>query len=309
MGQEGSTVEWKWFIEWQAKDTAVMHGVKRYVYSARTKFQQIEIIDTYNYGTCLVLDGKIQSSTLDEYIYHEALVHPCLITHPRPRRVLIIGGGEGGALREVLKHSTVDEATMVDLDEEVIKVCKEFLPQIHEGSFDDKRAKVVIGEGRDFLAKQQDSYYDVIVVDVTDPSIGGPSYLLYTKEFYEMVNRKLKEDGMLCTQATSTFYSLNCFTAIWKTLENVFQIVRAYHTFIPSYFSTWGFLIGSKVYDPLAKKRGDLEKELKIRVLGDLKFYEPMVHEAMFSLPKYVKEAYLKQNSMVTDSNPVFMPA
>ncbi|MCX8204569.1 MAG: spermidine synthase, partial [Candidatus Nezhaarchaeota archaeon] len=175
-----------YFVEHQTPNTSVVHKVKRVLYTGDTQFQHVDIIETYDFGTCLVLDGKVQSSTFDEWIYHEALVHPAMFTHPNPCRVAIIGGGEGATAREVLKHRCVEEVVMVDIDREVVELAKSRLSLIHQGSFEDHRLKLLFMDGRRFLEETQQRF-DVIIIDVTDPLAGGPSYLLYTREFYDVV--------------------------------------------------------------------------------------------------------------------------
>ncbi|MEM1537611.1 MAG: polyamine aminopropyltransferase [Candidatus Nezhaarchaeales archaeon] len=296
------------FIEQQTPNTSVIHKVKRVIHSERTKYQQLDIIETYDYGVCLILDGKVQSSLVDEWIYHEALVHPAMVTHPKPERVLIIGGGEGGVAREALKHNTVKEALMVDIDEGVINASKKYLNELHQGAFNDPRLKLFIADGREFLKTQPDSTFDVVIVDVTDPLEGGPSYLLYTKEFYGILYRKLKEDGVMVTQATSTFYSPLCSTSIYATINSIFPYSRPYQAWIASYHSTWGFTIGSKKYDPLELSEDVIEERLRERRVKGLRFYTAHLHKAIFVLPKYLIES-LSKGRIIADDQPVFMPA
>ena len=266
------------------------------------------MVETQDFGLCLVLDGKVQSSLVDEFIYHEALVHPAMVTHPRPEKVLVIGGGEGGTIREVLKHNTVKEVTMVDIDEEVIRVSKTFMPQLSGGAFEDKRLKLVIDDGRAYLEKT-DEQYDVILIDVTDPLPEGPSYLLYTKQFYELVKKHLKPDGLMATQATSVFYSRKSYTLIYNTLKHVFPVVRAYSAWIPSYVSAWGFVLASLKYDPLSLSDEEVERRLSERGVSGLKFYYPEYHRSLFALPLYLKKALEEEREVATDEKPTFMPA
>ncbi|MCS7135893.1 MAG: polyamine aminopropyltransferase [Nitrososphaerota archaeon] len=307
MGEVGG-VNWRLLLEWQTPTSAVLHLIKRIIYSGRTKYQEVDIVDTYDFGLCLVLDGKLQSSSADEKIYHESLVHPAMLTHPKPSRVLIIGGGEGATLREVLKHRTIEKAVMVDIDEEVIQLCKRYLPEFHMNSFDDPRAEIVIEDGRKYVERLPDGSFDVAILDVTDPLEGGPSYLLYTIEFYRMLARKLSDYGVFATQATSTYHSRNCFTAIYKTVASVFPVARAYRAFVPSYASEWGFVLGSKAADPLSLTPEEIGRRLKERGAVHLEFYSPDIHHGLFTLPPYLARA-LETARPITDSSPVFMPA
>lgn len=302
------TVNWRWFVEHQTNSTLAAHRVKRSLYSGKSKYQEIDVIETEDFGICLVLDGKIQSSTIDEFIYHEALVHPAMVTHPNPKEVLVIGGGEGGTVREVLKHNTVVKVVMVDIDEEVVRVSKEYIPQLSSGAFDDKRLNLIIGDGREYLEKTRD-VFDVIIIDVTDPLPEGPSYLLYTKQFYELVKEHLKPDGIMATQATSVFYSRKSYTLIYNTLKSVFPIVRAYSAWIPSYVSAWGFVLASLKHDPLNLSEDEVKDRLIRRSVSDLKFYYPDYHKPLFVLPLYLKKALEEEKEIATDEKPTFMPA
>ncbi|RLF06232.1 MAG: spermidine synthase [Thermoprotei archaeon] len=303
-----TTTKWRWIVEQQTDTTAVIHTVKKYLYSGRSKYQDIDVIETEDYGTCLILDGKVQSSTVDEFIYHEALVHPIMITHSSPETILVIGGGEGATIREVLKHNVVKKVVMVDLDEEVVQVSKKYIPQLSAGAFDDKRLTLIFGDGRAYLEKTNEKY-DVIIIDVTDPLREGPSYLLYTKQFYELVRKALKPDGMMVTQATSTFYSKKSYTVIYNTLKHVFPIVRAYSAWVPSYNSLWGFVLASLKYDPLSLNEEDVKNKLSQRGVTNLKFYSPEYHKPLFALPLYIQRALEEEKDIATDENPTFMPA
>ncbi|MEM0233297.1 MAG: polyamine aminopropyltransferase [Candidatus Nezhaarchaeales archaeon] len=302
------TANWRWFTEYQTDSTLVAHKVKRFLYSGKSKYQEIDVIETEDFGICLVLDGKIQSSIVDEFIYHESLVHPAMVTHPNPEKVLIIGGGEGGTAREVLKHNTVKRVVMVDIDEEVIQVSKEYIPQLSSGAFDDKRLSLIIDDGRAYLEKTHEEY-DVILIDVTDPLPEGPSYLLYTKQFYELAKRRLKPNGVMATQATSVFYSRRSYTLIYSTLKRVFPIVRAYSAWIPSYVSAWGFVLASLKHDPLDLSDDEVRSILGKRNVHNLRFYHPEFHKSLFTLPLYLKRALEEEREIVTDEKPTFMPA
>lgn len=301
-----------WFLEKHTPYSAHMHGVKRVIYSGRTKYQKIDVVETYHYGKCLILDDKIQSTVEDEWIYHESLVQPAMFTHENPADVLVIGGGEGATVREVLKHSSVKEATMVDIDEGVIEASRNYLPEMSQGAFEDLRLKLVIGDGRRFLEEGGvEEVYDVIIIDVTDPLSEGPSYLLYTKEFYEVVKKALKPDGVMATQATSTYYSRYCFLSIYHTLKSTFPIVQPYHAWIPSYDNPWGFMLASKTYDPLNLSPEVIMKRIGERDVKPLKFYTPNYHKVLFTLPKDLEEGLkdVGKARIIHDNKPISMPA
>src|SRR5512143_3315925 len=154
---------YKWFIEYTSPEEGHLHGIRMIHYASQTKYQRMEIMDSGSYGRCLVLDGKMQSSITDEFIYHEALVHPAMLCHPEPKRVFIVGGGEGATLREVLRHKSVEYCLMVDIDEEVVKVSAELLPEYSQGAFTDKRTELAFLDARRYL-EEYDEKFDVIVI-------------------------------------------------------------------------------------------------------------------------------------------------
>ncbi len=290
----------KWYIEETTENEIILHSLKEIIYAGNSPYQRIEVIRTGNMGKCLFLDGKIQSSELDEFIYHEALVHPAMFLSNRPDRVLIAGGGEGATIREVLKHP-VSEVVMVDLDEEVVKICKKILPEWSNGAFDDPRVKLIIDDARAYLEKIED-YFHVIIIDLPEPTEGGPSYLLYTKEFYEKIYKALKSDGIMVTQATSTsINNLLVFVSIFKTIKEVFPYVKPYIANIPSFFAPWGFVLGSKSIDP---DRVNLKEKLS-KFNGFLKFFDYDTYIGMFSLPKYIKEAIKERGVIIRDNSPL----
>lgn len=309
MGMEYVSKEGTWFIEFNTPFSWHVRAIRRVLYSGVTKYQRVAVVEFEDLGKALVLDGKVQSSLYDEFIYHESLVHPVMITHPNPRRVLILGGGEGATAREVLRHRGVREVVMVDIDEEVIRVVKEYLPEMSQGAFDDPRLRLVIDDGRKFLERVNDKY-DVVILDLTDPLEGGPSYLLYTLEFYRIVRDRLSDGGLMVTQATSTYYALRTFATIYKTVASVFPVARAYHVYVPSFDSTWGFVIGSLGPDPTSLTPDEVNRRISERINGELRFYDGYIHRALFTLPKHVVRV-LEDPSIrpATDSNPTFMPA
>lgn len=298
---------WKWFVEYQTPYSAHMHGIKRVVHSQRTAYQQIDIFDTEEYGRMLVLDGKVQSTVKDEFIYHESLVHPIMLAHPDPKKVLIIGGGEGGTLREVLRYPSVTKAVMVDIDRAVIDCSRKYIPELSRGAFDDRRAEVVIADGRAYVEGCTEGF-DVIIMDVTDPLEGGPGGLLYTEEFYRAARRLLGREGGIVTQATSTYYSAPCFATIARTVGRVFSKAGGYHAWVPSYDSMWGFVYGSLAKGPRKMRPATIDAELRRRGIADLRFYDGEVHRSLFALPRDVLKCIDETDSVATDARPVFMP-
>ena len=167
-----------------------MSSVTGVLYSGKSKYQVIEVLENECFGRCLVLDGKTQSAQFDEFIYHQSLVQPTMVAHPKPEKVFIGGGGEGATAREVLRHNTVKQVTMVDLDQEVVEICQKYLPEHHQGAFDDSRLILKFDDAYEYL-KNIEEQFDVIVLDLSDPMDNGPSYLLYTIGFYSMIRDRL----------------------------------------------------------------------------------------------------------------------
>ncbi|MFC1920689.1 polyamine aminopropyltransferase [Chloroflexota bacterium] len=295
----------KWFHDRISENFIQLHRIEEVLYRGQTKFQSIEIIRTGSFGKCLVLDGKIQSSDSDEFIYHEALVQPAMVTHPKPETVFVAGGGEGATLREILSHDTVRKAVMIDIDEEVIAACKKYFPEYSRGAFEDERTVLRHTDARKYLDECEEAF-DIIVIDLTEPVEEGPAYLLYTSEFYKLVRDKLTANGIISVQAGSaTFNELLCFSAVYNTLKSVFPVVRPYFIDIPSFGGPWGFCLASNNPDP-DMPPGEVDSRISARSL-DLKCYDGQTHRAMFSLPKHIKKGLSGQKKLITDNQPLFI--
>ncbi len=290
-----------YIMEWLSKSLAVLYGLEEILYSGRTRYQKVDIVRTKDYGLALVLDGLLQSAEIDEFIYHESLVHPVMLTHPNPREVLVIGGGEGATIREVERYGGVESITMVDLDGELIDIVREKLPSWSQGAFEDRRLKLVISEGRSFLESQPDESYDVIIMDATDPVEWGPAAKLYTKEFYSTAYRKLKRDGLLVTQASSLSHSLRTYLSIIRTLGEVFPKTCGYSVYVKSFASIWGFAVGSKAGLPSELSGGEVEERIRDRGVRGLKFYSGRIHEALFSLTEALTRNWSAETLILTD--------
>jgi spermidine synthase len=293
------------FSDYISPDLTALHSVKERIYSGRSKFQSVDIINTGSFGICLVLDGKIQSSEADEFIYHEALVHPAMLTHPHPERVFIAGGGEGATLREVLAHKTVKRAVMVDIDEEVISLCRRFLPSWHQQAFDDSRTELHFADARKYLQESRDKF-DVIIIDLVDPLEQGPARLLYTQEFYQLVKQKLGPSGIMSVQSEpSEWRNLDNFTAIVNTLRNVFPIARPYQAHIPSFLSLWGFVAASQSLDPSELTSKEIDARISKRISKKLKSYDGLTHQAMFTIPKHIRQQLAASKRIISDKQPI----
>ena len=295
----------RWFHDYVNPDITILHRIKEVIYSGQTKFQSIAIIDNDSFGKCLVLDGKIQSSEVDEFIYHETLVHPAMVTHPNPEKVFIAGGGEGATLREVLAHNTIKKAVMVDIDEEVVNICRHFLPSWHQNSFDDQRAELHFADARAYLEKN-DAKFDVIIIDLPDPLEKGPARLLYTREFYELAKQRLQPDGIISVQAESANWTqIANFVDIVNTLANVFPIVRPYQAHVPSFNSLWGFATASQKLDPQKLTPEEIDLKISTRISRQLKSYDGLTHQAMFTIPKHLRLKLSEIEKVITDKEPI----
>jgi len=290
-----------WFIEYTSPGTAHMFGLEKSIKSLRTKYQQVEIADTKLFGRILVLDGKIQSSEFDEYIYHEALVHPAMLMCPAPRRVLVIGGGEGATLREVFKHPAVEKMVMVDLDQEVVEACRQYLESWHQGSFDDNRLKLVYMDARVYLENSSE-IFDVIISDVPEPVEQSPALKLFTKQYFSLIKKHLSKNGIFSLQAGD--YGLpfiEAHSAINNTIRQVMPFVRSYRSFIPSFNTEWGFIIASPCITKLASPNrfDQLIKERNLK----LKYFDGETAASIFSLPKDIRNRLYDEKIVIDDQN------
>jgi len=302
-------LQYKWFFETTTPVEGHMHAIARTIVSRRTKFQFMEILETHSYGKCLVLDGRIQSSLADEFIYHELLVQPGLLAHPNPRRALVIGGGEGATVREILRHKSIIDCLMVDIDGEVVEECKRHLPEMHQGAFDDPRTRLLHEDARAYLEKTGDRF-DLIVIDLVEPLEEGPACLLFTKEFYTLVRDRLTERGVMTMQAGMTKVNeISFFGAVHRTLREVFPVVAPYQGFISCFGTPWGFILTSKGDDdPRRQSAADIDQLISLRLNPkDLGYWDGQAHLHSFSLPKFLRRALETSDRVITDSNPLII--
>jgi spermidine synthase len=282
-----------------------MHGVEEFIYSGKTEYQVVEILDTQFYGRCLILDGKIQSSEYDEYIYHETLIQPAMVLHPAPKSAMIVGGGEGAVLREILKTPTIEKIVMVDIDREVVDLCKEYMQKWHQGAFENPKVSLYHTDARKYL-EDTDEIFDIIYMDLPEPLDDGPAYLLFTKEFYQLVGERLAGDGIIALQAGSFNPRLiECHAAVCNTLATAFPVVRSYASFIPSYDAVWGFALASKQHDPLQISIDEVDRRLQDRNITNLRYYDGETHRSIFAIPKDVRAAKEKEKRIIADHKPL----
>jgi len=253
----------------------------------RTPFQLLEVYDTPELGRMFRLDGANMTSERDEFFYHENLVHPAAAAHPAPRRALVIGGGDGGSSEELLKHSTLEVVHMAELDPEVIAVSKAQFERVHRGAFADRRLKVTVGDGLEYL-RTTPVRYDLVTMDLTDPV--GPSVMLYTPETFALAKGAMAEGGALTLHIGSPFSHPERVRETIGSLRKVYRLVTPYFVHIPLYGSVWGFACASDSLDPRAVSAERIEAVIAARGIGDLQYYNGEVHRALFALPNYIRK-------------------
>jgi spermidine synthase len=297
----------QWLRDKINEDFLQLYRLDEVLYEGRTRYQSVRIVRTRTFGLCLVLDGKIQSSERDEFIYHEALVQPAMITHPGPETVFIAGGGEGAALRETLAYKSVKKVVMAEIDTEVTTLSQQYLPDLSRGAFEDKRTDLRHVDARNYLEKTKDKF-DIIIIDLPDPIEKGPAYLLFTREFYQIVLARLTENGLIAVQAGSASPTdLLNLTAVNNTLRSVFPFIVTYTAYVPCFGGPWGFCLASRQIDPSCFSPVEVDKRIIARSLGHLRFYDGITHRSMFSLPAYIRQALISQKRLITDKEPLYL--
>jgi spermidine synthase len=277
----------RWVAETLHEDLHIKLRAERVLYDSRSAHQRLVLFENATFGRVLALDGVMQTTEADEFIYHEMLAHPPILAHGRVRKVLIVGGGDGGLLEEVLKHRAVEKVTLVDIDDTVIELAKEHLRGICGAAFEDPRSELVIADGTRFVASCRERY-DVIVVDSTDPI--GPGEALFTAEFYESCKACLAPGGILVTQNGVPFLQGEELSATMACLRPLFADATCYLATVPSYVG--GPMAFGWASDDAALRRvpvGVLGERLREAGL-ETRYYTPEVHLAAFALPRYIAE-------------------
>ncbi len=274
-----------WLVDQGSPDFTSAYRVSRLVHTEQTPYQYLEIYESPMFGRMLVLDGAVQTTERDEFIYHEMLAHPALCAHLAPRRVLIIGGGDGGALEEALKHP-LERATLVEIDEAVVRTSRQYLAGVAGRAFEDPRATLVIGDGIAYVGKTSERF-DVVLVDSTDPA--GPAVGLFSPEFYGTIAQRLGPGGLLVVQSGSAIYQRDLIRSVRRTLRPVFPIVRTYVAAVVEYPGVlWSFTVGSLGPDPAAVP----PETIAARTEGfGLRYYTPLGHQAAFAPPPFLRDA------------------
>jgi len=290
--------DWVQFHDHIDESETHIHGLSRILLHRKTAYQTILIAESSYFGKLLIIDGDVQSSLADEYRYHEALVQPAMLLIPDPKRIYLAGGGEGATLREILKHPSVETVLKCDIDGEAIELYKEYLPEWHQGSFDDPRVRLFHQDARSHLQIQENHAFDIIFTDLTEPFEDGPSKALFSKEFFTLCAQKLRPDGCLALQAsqlTNRHHAMH--RAIRKTLQQCFPIVRSYAVYIESFDTMWAFLIASNQADPCKISPEQIDDVIQTRKLSDtLRFYDGFTHQHLFSNEKDIR-SWLDESS------------
>jgi len=272
-----------WYTERHTPTRGLTFEVEKNIYQEKSQHQILDIVSTQDFGLVMMLDGVIMVTERDEFVYHEMLAHPALFTHPEPKTVLIIGGGDGGTLRQVLRHPMIERAVLVEIDEMVINASKKFFPTL-AAAFDHPKAEVLIEDGIAYLKKHK-SKFDVILIDSTDPV--GPAEGLFHRDFYADCYKALKPDGVLTIQSESPWIPdlQPIITKAHKDLHSLFPIVMPYSAAIQTYQAgLWLFQLASKFYSPL---RDTINGRFKCL---ECKYYNEELHRGCFALPQFVKE-------------------
>lgn len=274
-----------WYTEEQTEHVRFSMKVRRHLFSEKSDFQQVDVLDTWEFGKVMAIDGLVMVTEKDEYIYHEMIVHPAMAVNPGIKRVLVIGGGDGGTVREIARYPGVERIDMVEIDELVVRAAKAHLP-VTACRLEDPRVRLFFEDGVAFV-KGKESLYDLIIVDSTDPV--GPGEGLFTKAFYEDCYRALSPDGILVNQNESPYFDQNAREMVraQEKIQALFPVAEAYQYHMPTYPSGhWLFGFASKGLHPL----GDLKAEAWEALGLETRYYNTILHRGAFALPTYVRE-------------------
>ncbi len=279
-------MEKKYITEWGNDHVGLSLTITDMLHEETSPYQKIQVAESEQYGRMLILDGVFQTSVKDEWTYHEMVSHVPLMVHPHPERVLIIGGGDGGVAREVCRHESVKQVDLCEIDERVIELSKEYFPTISKVLLDQpEKLHVHVGDGIAF-AKSVKNFYDVIIIDCSDPI--GPGEGLFTREFYQSAKEALREDGLIVQQTESPIVQQKIVHDVFEAMGDVFPIVRMYFSHVPIYPECMhSFMIGSKKWDPLTV-------EIHREAPQPMRYYNKDIQKSCFALPNFIKDLIYK---------------
>ena len=293
-----------WINEYITSWDIYTHGVTKILAYQKTPYQEMYIVETGAFGKGLVLDGKWQSCTVDEFIYHEALVHPGLIAHQNPRRVLVLGGGEGATIREILRWNTIEKVMMIDIDGEVVEACKQHLPEMHQNAFDDPRVELIIADALKILDTTEETW-DIIISDLSDPIESGPSFPLFTKEYFAKLQRVLNPGGYVMVQAGPISPpEVGDHARLVSTLKAVFNNVISLSAPTPSYGRSWGFALCSDAAINTNPQPELIDSLLSDKTKGGYRFIDGMTLLGILQTPLYVRQAIASETTVYTLNEP-----
>lgn len=267
-----------WLTEEEHGNLKISYRIKEIIYEETSPFQHVMILDSYEFGPLLALDGIVQTTSRDGHIYNEMITHVPLAIHPDPKKVLIIGGGDCGAAREVCKYPEIEQIDMVEIDESVVKACKKYLPEV-SGNLDDPRVNFIYADGVK-IAAEKEKEYDLIIVDSSDPI--GPAENLFKKSFYESIYRALKENGLMVCQSESPIFYKDIMKQTFDHINAIFPFAKIYTAVVPTYpGGLWSFTIGSKT--PVNLNKDKIKNK-------ETKYVNEQILESCFSLPRFMND-------------------
>ncbi len=278
------------YAEYFAARAGFTTDVEAVLYDRWSAFQRITVLQTPAFGRMLLLDGAVMVTEWDEFIYHEMLVHPALFLVPEPRRVLVIGGGDGGTVREVLRHPTVEQVDLVEIDADVVAVAREFFPAL-SAALEDERVRIHYRDGADFITGAPTAFYDAVLVDSTDPI--GIATGLFGEPFYRHCRRAIRPEGVLALQSESPLHPRyrQTLPQVHRLLRPLFATVASYLAPVPTYpTGLWSFTLASLQRDPLRDFQLQTAEQRYVQLRGKLRYYTPALHCAAFALPAFVLE-------------------
>jgi spermidine synthase len=294
-----------WLDEALSPHDVYRHGIVKRLAERQTPFQKLEVVESATYGKALVLDDRWQTCTGDEFLYHEPLVHLACCLHGKPERILIAGGADGGAAREALKWNCVQQVTIADIDGDVVNACRELLPEIHQGSLDDPRTTVAIGDAFE-LVKLHPAQWDVIIADLTDPVEAGPAYPLFTQEFYQACQSALRPGGVFVNQAgcASPPFAQQLIR-VAATIRSVFPSIRIIPVNVPTYIAPWGLVLATDRLTPQFPDPREIDSLLAISGVTNLRMFDGQTCVGLLQTPKHLRQALETESRIYTLANPV----
>lgn len=304
MDKQRSDKEPRLLKEWLNPHFGYHYTIDKRIYAGRTDFQKIEVVETPELGRVLLLDDITQVAEKNEFQYHEPMVHPAVICHPDPKQVLVIGGGDGCILRELLRYNAITAIDFVELDEGVIRCVKKYFAHLNQNAFDDSRVTVHIADGRKYVEKTSNRY-DIVIMDMTDPF--GPSKFLYTREFFQSVKKVFKdENGIFVMHSESPVSRPAAFASIIKTLSAVFRYVTPLYIYIQMYAVLWSIALAGNSPAAATLDAAATEARMARHELPPLKIFNGRTFEAMRVAFPYIEEISKNQGRVITDAHPDF---